>query len=134
MQYLITTQEQALNLYHDVLELVNKGHKVGAETKVKTARTLNQNSALHLWCDQMAKTLNAAGLDQRVVLKPEVEIPWTQEAVKESLWRPIQIIVLGVESTTEPGRNGYGEVYDVLNRHMINKHNVHVPWPTKERV
>ena len=41
-------------------------------------RTLQQNKALHKYFEILADTLNEAGLDARVVLKPEIEIPWTK--------------------------------------------------------
>ena len=59
--------------------------------KFKFKRTRKQNNSIHLYCQQLADTLNDAGLDQRKVLKPEVDIPWDMEDVKEKIWRPIQI-------------------------------------------
>lgn len=88
---------------------------------MKTKRTPKQNSSLHLYCKILMEVLNEAGLDQRVVLKPEVDIPWTLKAVKEKLWKPIQEVVLDKESTTELNTDEVSKVYDVLHRHLVDK-------------
>jgi hypothetical protein len=96
-------------------------------------RTKRQNSALHVFCELLSDLLNASGLDQRKVLKPEIEIPWSGRDVKEKLWKPIQEAVIGKHSTTEANRVEYTQVYDVLAHHMATKLNVVVPdWPRKQ--
>jgi hypothetical protein len=92
-------------------------------------RTKKQNSAIHAFFAILAKVLNDAGLDQRVVLKPEIEIPWEEKAVKEKLWKPVQHAVIGKESTAKAERQEYGQVYDVFMYHMSSKFGVYVPWP-----
>ena len=82
-------------------------------------RTIKQNRALHLWFEFLAAALNDAGLDQRTVLKPEVEIPWTPEAVKEQLWRPIQVAMLQKKSTTDLETPEVSKVKEVLVRHLV---------------
>jgi len=82
-------------------------------------RTIKQNRALHLWFEFLAAALNDAGLDQRTVLKPEVEIPWTPEAVKEQLWRPIQVAMLQKKSTTDLETPEVSKVEEVLVRHLV---------------
>src|SRR6056297_3388663 len=67
----------------------------------KRQRTKKQNSALHKFFRLLGDTLNAAGLDMRKVLKPEVEIPWTDTTVKTNLWKPIQEAIYETSSTTE---------------------------------
>jgi|TARA_R110000765_G_C18622158_1_gene571808 hypothetical protein len=95
-------------------------------------RSQAQNNALHLWLSHLAGVLNDSGLDMKKVLKPDVDIPWSQKTAKEYLWRPVQEAVLGKESTTEPTTSEMGEVYETLNRHLAAKFGVSVPWPTKE--
>lgn len=92
-------------------------------------RTVKQNSALHLYFQLLADALNDAGLDMRKVLKEGVDIPWTKDQVKNHLWRPLQEIIIGVESTREPNRDEYSKVYDTLHRHMAQKFGVSVLWP-----
>jgi hypothetical protein len=97
-------------------------------------RSNQQNRALHLFCRLLSQELNTCGLDQRKVLKESVEIPWNEESVKESLWRPIQEAVIQKESTADAETGDYSKVYDVLCRHLADKLGVTAPiWPDKSR-
>lgn len=96
-------------------------------------RSLKQNDSLHLYFEQLAETLNGAGLDMRKVLKPEVEIPWTKENIKKYIWKPIQHVYLNKKSTTELTTIEIDKVYEVLNRH-IAKFGIHVPFPCIEQL
>lgn len=96
------------------------------------SRTLTQNRALHLYCRLLSEALNEAGLDQRKVLKPSVDISWTPNAVKENLWRPLQKFVTGLDSTTKPETSQYSAIYEELNRHLSQKLGVSIAWPTKD--
>jgi len=112
-----------------LLDFVNKTSFVEeAEMKPKQ-RTLTQNSALHLFFSLVAETLNDAGLDMKKTLKPEVDIDWTPDGVKNYLWRPVQKAMLDKESTTELTKIEVGQVYETLNRFLGEKFAVHVPWP-----
>lgn len=96
-------------------------------------RTAQQNKALHLFFEHVAKALNDAGLDMRKVMKPTVEIPWMKETVKEYLWRTVQDWQLGKKSTTELTKQEVDKVYETLNAHL-GKLGVHVPFPSEEEV
>jgi len=96
-------------------------------------RTPKQNNSIHAYFDLLADELNAAGLDMRQVLKPSVDIPWTASSIKEFIWKPIQKAMLGKESTTELETKEVDKVFDVLNRHMGEKFNIHVPFPSLEK-
>ena len=130
---IIINSEESLRVAQKQLEIQFQQKKyVKVKLTYGQQRTLTQNAALHKYCQMLADQLNDAGLDQLKVLKPGAEIPWTQSAVKENLWRPVQDSMLGKESTTKADRQEYSKVYDVLNRHMINKFGVTVPWPSKD--
>ena len=130
---LLINSEQALEAAIVQLRMqFNEKKYVKAKLSYGRSRTLTQNRALHKFCQMLADKLNEAGLDQKKVLKPEVEIPWTMEAVKEGLWKPVQEAVTGLKSTTKPEASQYSDIYEVLNRHLTTKLGVHVPWPTKD--
>jgi hypothetical protein len=83
-------------------------------------RTTQQNRTLHSYFEMLAETLNEAGLDMKIVLKPEVQISWTKENVKEYLWKPLQKALLQKESTTElEKQRDIDLIYDNLHRHLI---------------
>jgi len=97
-------------------------------------RTPKQNASLHIWLREVSEALNDAGYDMKRVLKPEFDIPWDEDGVmaKEHLWRPVQKIMLAKDSTTEPEKQEYVKVYEVLNRHLSQKFGISVPWPTND--
>jgi len=96
--------------------------------------TAQQRKALELYFRQLAETLNDAGLDQRKVLKPSIDIPWDQKSVKNQLWRQIQRAKTGKISTTELEPKEIDEIYEILNRHLAEKFGVSVPFPSQEEL
>lgn len=89
-----------------------------------------QNNSLQKYCQNLADALNDAGFDMRHVFKDDADIPWTKNSVREQLWVGIQKAHTGKSSTTQPTAKEYIEIYDILNRYLINKHGVSVPWPS----
>lgn len=79
----------------------------------------------------IAETLNENGLDMRKTLKPEIDIPWTPESVKNHLYRPVMKILIGKESTTDQTTSDPTLVYETINRFLAG-HGLHVPFPTSE--
>lgn len=92
-------------------------------------RTIQQNKALHTFYQQLADELNQAGLDMKKFLKPEVDIPWNKDTVKEFIWKPVQDAQLRKGSTTELTTKEVTEIYETLNRFLGEKHHIHVPFP-----
>lgn len=95
-------------------------------------RTGRQNNALHRFFRLLAADLNDAGLDMRKTLREDIEVPWTEELVKDHLWRPIQEAVVNKESTTDLEKQEVDEVYNVLNRHLGQRLGIHTPFPKDE--
>lgn len=97
-------------------------------------RTTQQNKALHLYFQIVADVLNDAGLDMRKTLKPGIEIPWTKDAIKDYLWRPIQMSYLRKRSTTELTTRDIDKIYDILNRHLAEKFHIYEPFPSLDEL
>jgi hypothetical protein len=104
------------------------------DNKEKKQRTVRQNAALHKYFDLLAKELQSAGLDMRKVLKPEIEIPWTMESVKNQIWRPVQEIMVGKESTTELTTEQIDEIYKVIDQSLGQNHGIHVEFPSEQEM
>lgn len=102
--------------------------------KGEKQRTLQQNRALHKYFEILAETLNNAGLDMRVVLKPSVDIPWNKNSIKEYIWRPIQEAQLGKKSTTELKTTEINLVWETINRHLSEKFGVSEAFPSIEEI
>ena len=106
---------------------------INEEKPEKKQRTGKQNAAMHVYFKELATILNDSGLDMKKVLKPSVDIPWTEESVKEHLWKPIQEAALHKESTTELETHEVDKVYDILNRHLGEKFGVFCDFPSIEK-
>lgn len=95
-------------------------------------RTIIQNRALHLWFDQVADALNAAGWNVQKTLRHDVEIPWNGTLIKELIYRPVMEAMTGKHSTTELDRIEPNKIFEVLNLHLGEKLGLHVPFPSEE--
>ena len=88
-----------------LLTQMNDGDMLCGEMKRSKSkvRSIPQNSSIHLYCDRIAKVLNDAGYDQKQALEAfdGVELENTMLSVKNDIWRRIQKILTGKESTTE---------------------------------
>ncbi len=102
-------------------------------TNSEKKRTSQQNKSLHLYFGLVADALNAAGLDIHVVLQPGMDIRWSPETVKELLWRTIQRVQLGKESTTQLTTKEIDQVYDTLNAHL-SKLGIEQAFPSIEEI
>ena len=102
--------------------------------KTYPQRTKLQNRSLHKWFSLLADELNDAGLDQRKVLKETVDIPWTPQAIKEQLYRPIMLAQLAKRSTTEITTVEIDAVFDTINRHLGEKFGITVDFPSIESI
>jgi len=69
----------------------------------------------------VAERLNEAGFEMRKILPNNIKLDWTTEYVKDYLWRPIQMLALGKDSTTDLATKEIDQVYEILNRHLSEK-------------
>ena len=113
----------------------SKGYVTIRWTEGKT-RSNAQNNALHLYCRRLAEVLNDRGLPmQKVLEKKSVDVLWSGERVKETLWKPVQEALIGTESTADANTVDYDKVHEVLSHHLgqvFSKHDLYVPFPNKE--
>ena len=116
-----------------IRRLYDEHHYLRVQIKTGKQRSPLQNNALQVYCRELAKALNDAG-HEREVNTPigKCQLPWNADSVKENIWRPVQKAMTGEHSTTQPERQQYVEIYDVINRHMAETKGIHVPWPVKK--
>lgn len=135
MNHTIRTIADLANLYAEINAQICAGGECEVAVKSKGRRTDQQRKAIEVYCRELATALNDAGCDQRKVLaamKEGVEIPWSQESVKSSLWKGIQIAVVEKQSTTQLTKDEVSEVYEILNRWTAQTFGVSVPFPERE--
>jgi hypothetical protein len=98
----------------------------------KPQRTLQQNRALHKWCQLLSDKLNELGLEKKVVLKHFNEVWWTPSSIKDDLVKPVMKAMLGYESTTELTTSDIDKVYDQIMHTIGEKFGIHIPFPSQE--
>jgi hypothetical protein len=95
-------------------------------------RSDQQNKAIHLFCRLLADALNDAGLDVRKTMKQDFDVPWNETLVKELIWKEVQKAMFNKKSTTQLSKTEVGDVYEVINRNIAERHGVYVPFPSEE--
>ena len=95
-------------------------------------RTNQQNNAIHLYFELVAKALNDAEHYLVVTVGSKVtKRLWTKELVKEHIWRPIQRAEFKTTSTTELKTIDPGIVYDYMNAFISGEFGIYVPFPDR---
>lgn len=95
---------------------------------VKPQRSTAQNSAIHVYCREVASVMEAQGMDMKTVIKDGVPITPTMHLIKDYMWRPIQKAVTGKESTTKLDVVEVNDVYEQLSRLLAEKYSIDVPF------
>jgi len=93
-------------------------------------RTIKQQAAIEVYCRNIAEKLNEYGIPFDIFFKHGYRVPWSQEIVKENIWRVMQRAVVQKESTKDLERQEVSEIYDHLNIKLAD-HGIHIPWPVK---
>jgi hypothetical protein len=98
-------------------------------------RTIQQNRALWLFMEILAKELNNSGLDMRLVLKPTYKIDWTKENIHDHLWIPIQKALYGTDSTTFlKKQEQIDKIHEIIMRELGEKHSLeYIPFPVDDQ-
>ena len=97
-------------------------------------RSPKQQAALEVYFREAAKKLNDAGIYHQMnakFMKGDIEIPWTQQSFK-LFWKQIQNTMYDIESTTEIHSDKVAKVYDAINRGLVERTGIHIPFPSKD--
>lgn len=96
-------------------------------------RTDQQRKSIEVLCAAYADKLNLAGYDLPTVLaKKVIPVSWTQQAVKDYLFKAIAQAMYNVSSTTKLNIEEVSEVHKHLDVWMDKEFNVSVPFPSNE--
>ncbi len=116
----------------EISQLQNPGEKLQEflkEVEPESYRTSQQNRSLHKLFQETADLCEEKGVEMRDLVKEEIPIPVTKENLK-LLWKKIQHKMFGKKSTAELKKTGeIDEVYDALNRILIERTNGEVSLP-----
>lgn len=86
--------------------------------------TSQQNKAIHAYCDDIARTLAAAGIDMREAVTLPIEP--NGKLVKEMMWYKVQKALFGTKSVTQLNMHDVDDVYRVIAKHLAETHGVDV--------
>ena len=127
--------EPEVNKAKDKLSyFIEKGSTIDLVEK-KNTRTTKQNSALHLLFTIVSNQLNEMGQEFNYLgLKGQViSTRHTPNIIKEYVWRPIQIALFDIESTTNINTQHINEIMDVLIKYFGEK-GIVLQFPSKEQI
>ena len=112
----INSKQRADALHQHLLQRLSEGRDTFL-TEQEGNRTLSQNSALHALLRRLAADMNEAGYDVKKFLaeaEGKLDIPWTEEAAKEILIRPVIDVMWTKKSTTQLTKSELSESVDVI--------------------
>lgn len=97
-------------------------------------RTDQQRKAIEVYCNMLSDCMNAAGYEKRAVfakMREGFDIPWSQDSVKEDLFKPIVKAMFKKGSTTELEPGQVNEVYKVLDKWTSENLGITVEFPNR---
>lgn len=109
--------------------------KIGSIVNIddKKKYTGKQRGALHLWCKMCAESLNDHGIYFRrkaVFGDKEIEIPWTKDLFKDSVYKPILEAVTGKTSTEEQDSVTPSSIALIISKQYADNGLICPPWPS----
>lgn len=114
-----------------------KSHKkVYIDWGTDKGMTKAQRGSLHVWCDQVAKALNDAGLPmirKALFTQKDIEIDWTMLLVKEHIYKVMLNTLTQKTSTEDQSTIDPGHVAETIARHFANNGVILPFWPSKDR-
>lgn len=132
---LIANSDKTLLLaLKEIQDAYETGKYISIKIDTGMQRTNQQRKAIEVFCRSLAEVLNDAGFDMQAVFTvKEVSVPWTQDTVKDVLFRPIMTALLGIESTVDLERQDCSRVHAVLCKNLSEKLGITCPgWPSKQ--
>ena len=104
--------------------------------KFVSIRTNKQSNAIHLYCDQVATSLNENGITAHQIFDSSVEGFWTPVMIKE-IWKKVQKSMYNTDSTTELEKTKQiDEIHKTLHRVFAERSGglVDIPFPSIEEL
>lgn len=101
--------------------------------KVSKSRSLQQNKALHKFFTIVADQLNEMGMEftYNGIKGKEISTRYNAHIIKNFLWRPLQIALFDIESTTKINTTQMNEIIDVISKYFAER-GVSIEFPSIE--
>ena len=110
------------------------GNVVVTIAKGTNRRSLSQNASLHLYCEQIADKMNAAGYTQRQLVgsfKEGFELPTTGSMIKD-IFRAVCEAMYQKKSTADLTTVEIQKVYQVVDERFGQITGCRAEWPSSE--
>jgi hypothetical protein len=107
---------------------------VEVEIGTDNPRTGQQQKAIEVYCKGLAHEFNSRDLDIRTVLatmKDGVDLPWTQDTVKELIFKKIVKAILNKDSTADLNTTEVSRVYQVCNKFTSDRMGISIEFPSR---
>ena len=130
MKYDLTRENELTAFKYKVQYLVENKKKVELK-QVRESRTTQQNSSLHLYFTFIANELNELGMEFQYfgVTGKALSMKYTPHIVKDYFWKPIQLTLFNVETTTKLDTNQMNNIIDIVTKFFADK-GVVIPFPS----
>ena len=130
MKYDLTKEDELTAFKYKVQYLVENKKKVEIK-QVRESRTTQQNSSLHLYFTFIANELNDLGMEFQYfgVTGKALSMKYTPHIVKDYFWKPIQLTLFNVDTTTKLDTNQMNNIIDIVTKFFADK-GVVIPFPS----
>lgn len=125
--------ENDLRDFNYKIEYLKQNKKIVELKAVKMTRTALQNKALHKYFEFIATELNELGLEYQYtgLTGRAFAIRYTPNIVKDFIWRPIQIALFDLRSTTALDTKQMNEIIDIITK-FFGDQGIVLPFPCLE--
>ena len=104
----------------------------GEVRPLKSIRSLNQNSALHLWMEMLEEECEAQGVTMDMIITKPQEIPITRHLLKD-LFRLIGLKMFRRKSTADLEKDEFGTVQKVFEKTIGERLQIYIPFPSLDQ-
>ena len=118
-------------------EIFHEKHYVTFKYSLGKPRTIKQNSAMWVFCRDIADRCNAAGYGMQTispVLSKPIETEWTERSVMNYIWMAVQTAMFPEKnhSSDELTTTEVAPVAETIIKYLGEKYGVHVLFPDKD--
>lgn len=139
MEFKKTTDETQIQnalclIEKELIQLLKTGDVKASLEHADKAYTAKQRGALHVWCDQCAKTLNSYGIYRKrkgVFGDHDIEMLWNGTTFKEDVYKYVLQAMTGIESTEDQTTVTPSDVALVISKQYAENGLICPDWPSK---
>lgn len=127
------SQQEQLEKFKDYSNKLISGLKRVDLKEVKDTRSSRQNASLHLYFTMISQELNELGMEFNYtgIKGMNISTRYTPDIIKDFFWRPLQITLFDIKSTTKINTKQINEIIDIISKFFAEK-GVYLQFPSME--